>query len=236
MYLIVLINQMLLKSILGSLAKLDLVQDGLDAVNACRNRQYDLILLDLQMPNLDGIQTSEKIRAQCTQNHSTPIIAITANSSGNLHADQTGQGAFDICLHKPINEKQLLTTLLQLLEAEKECAINWQLCIQKVSGNKLLAKEYLAAFAADLPKVKTEFSQLLHEGNNVEIANKAHKLLGACCFCGVPKLQSLVSELEKKALSPENSSELNTAVTLLLNEIDQVICEFEKHYSELGLA
>ena len=226
-----LVNQMLLKSLLSQHARLELVQDGLDAVNACRNKQYDIILLDLQMPNLDGFQASERIRTDCPFNHTTPIVAITANSSES-QAEKATHIDFDVCLHKPINEKQLLTTLLALLDKERTVLINWQLCIQKVSGNELLAKEYLAAFIAELPNERDTFLNLFHQQDIVGIANAAHKLLGACCFCGVPVLQAEVSQLEKLALNTQDCAELESQLMSLVTHIDRVIEEFKSHYAE----
>ena len=49
----------------------------------------------------------------------------------------------DFCLQKPIDEKQLLIQILRIVDKAKHAAIDWQLCVQKVSGNQELAEEFL---------------------------------------------------------------------------------------------
>ncbi|OGV45666.1 MAG: histidine kinase, partial [Legionellales bacterium RIFCSPHIGHO2_12_FULL_42_9] len=150
-----LLNQMLLKSLLNDSAHIHLVEDGLQAVHACRKKRYDIILLDLQMPNLNGFQATEKIRSECLYNQTTPIVAITANST-DMQSEQSCPIGIDLCLHKPINEYQLLTELLLLSKQGDTSAINWQLGVEKVAGDLIFAKKYLADFVAELHKNRGE--------------------------------------------------------------------------------
>ncbi len=53
--------------------------DGLEGIKACKRRKFDLILMDLSMPNLDGFDTTREILTTCDLNKKTPIVAITAN-------------------------------------------------------------------------------------------------------------------------------------------------------------
>ncbi len=71
--------------------------------------------------------------------------------------------------------------------------------MQKVSGNKALAEEFLTRFVEELRKNRQEFIQLMHDKDVKGLENAAHKLHGACCFCGVPHLQIQVTRLEKQA-------------------------------------
>lgn len=60
----------------------------------------------------------------------------------------------------------------------------------------------------------------------------AHKLHGACCFCGVPILQKRVAQLEKLARRTANADNLTEAFTDLIQSIDAVISEYENQYSQ----
>ena len=226
-----LVNQMLFKSLLGEYVQLHVVADGQEAVNACLIKPYDIILLDLQMPNMNGLDAAAKIRTECTNNYTTPLITITASTHA-LSTEQSQQLDIDVCLHKPINEKELLTKLLQLADTRKTAAINWQLCIHKVSGNQLLAKDYLSAFVAELPTARQELLTLLHNQDIEGLANSAHKLLGACCFCGVIALQNKVSRLESLAKVATNTTELAPAVTALIEQLERVIDEYHRLFKE----
>lgn len=225
-----LLNQMLLKSLLNDYTQIHMVEDGLEAVNACREKRYDIILLDLQMPNLNGFQAAEKIRSECSYNQATPIIAITANSN-DTYAEQSNHFGIDFCLHKPINESHLLTELLQLSNFCNTPAINWQLCVEKVSGDLIFAKEYLAGFVTELHQNRNEFLSLVRDNDIEGLANLAHKLLGACCFCGVPALQTQVIQVETKAKKTKQIATLKTDVDELIYQIDRVIDEFDTTYA-----
>jgi len=86
---------------------------GPDAIRAVRGRRYDLILMDLQMPGMNGIEAGESIR-QIPGYESTPIIALTANTAEEhrRHALESGMQGF---LVKPIPSEELLTAVAQFL-------------------------------------------------------------------------------------------------------------------------
>lgn len=74
------VNQLVAKTMMEKLGlTLEIAADGLIATELCQNHHYDLILMDCQMPNLDGYQATKKIRLR-GMNQSTPIVALTANA------------------------------------------------------------------------------------------------------------------------------------------------------------
>ena len=106
-------------------------------------------------------------------------------------------------MQKPIDEKQFLAHLLRILNKTQVFAIDWALCVQKVSGNQILAEEFLARFVEELHLNRTEFKRLFNKKNIAGLESAAHKLHGACCFCGVPRLQNKVVYLEKRFTSDQ---------------------------------
>ncbi|PHR56334.1 MAG: hypothetical protein COA44_08225 [Arcobacter sp.] len=106
-------NQLLMKILLEELGlEVDIVNDGLEAVQAFKKNSYDLILMDENMPNLNGIEASKKIRAlesANTINH-TPIIAVTANALKGDREKFLEAGMNDY-ISKPINALVLRKTL-----------------------------------------------------------------------------------------------------------------------------
>lgn len=225
------VNKMLLTSLLNNNANITTVDDGEMAVTACEDKKFDMILLDLQMPKLNGLEAAKMIRQKSLMNKHSPIVLITASSSDLSSIDMKKSGV-DFCFQKPIDEKQLLIQILRIVDKTKHAAIDWQLCVQKVSGNQALAEEFLAKFIEELYKNREEFIELMHQKNIKGLADLAHKLHGACCFCGVPILQKRVAQLEKLARRTANADNLTEAFTDLIQSIDAVISEYENQYSQ----
>ncbi|KTD25816.1 two-component system sensor histidine kinase LetS [Legionella maceachernii] len=223
------VNRMLLNSLLSEHTNIETVDNGEEAVKACQSKRYNVILLDLQMPKLNGLDAARMIRQESMLNKQTPIVVISANSP-DLNKERLQKSGVDLCLQKPIDEKQLLNHLLLFLKKSKAPAIDWQLCVQKVSGNQALAEEFLARFVDELHKNREEFLQLLRNKDIKGLESAAHKLHGACCFCGVPHLQTQVIQLEKQAKHAKTIEELKPAFTELIKSIDEVIDEFNDLY------
>jgi CheY-like chemotaxis protein len=93
-----------------------LVDDGLQAVRAWAREPWDLILMDVQMPLMDGVDAAREIRRReaLAGRPRTPIIALTANAMAHQAADYRAAG-MDAIVAKPIDIGQLLATLQQVL-------------------------------------------------------------------------------------------------------------------------
>jgi CheY-like chemotaxis protein len=94
--------------------KVDVAKDGLEAVHCVENRQYDLIFMDVQMPNMSGIQASIAIRNYERQNglSAVPIIATTAGGATRAECSQAGMTDY---LQKPIDLSKLKDVLEKVL-------------------------------------------------------------------------------------------------------------------------
>ncbi len=88
-----------------------MAENGAEAVERCQTRQFDVILMDMQMPVLDGISATKQIRALRGPNQSTPIVALTANAMTYHRAAWAEVGVQDF-LTKPIDPDLLVQTLM----------------------------------------------------------------------------------------------------------------------------
>lgn len=84
------------------------VQNGLEAVKVVMNEPWDMILMDCQMPIMDGIEATREIRLKAVANLDTPIIAVTANASESYRLQCLEAGMDDYCT-KPLRMKKLKT-------------------------------------------------------------------------------------------------------------------------------
>ncbi len=224
-----LISRMLLQSLLSDSATVEAVNDGEEAIQACNKSQYSAILLDLQMPNRDGLEAAEYIHHESILNQKTPIILISANGY-DIHQGNLQKAGINLCLQKPIDEPNLLHHLLQLINKNSNPAINWSVCIEKASGNHALASELLVSFIKELQVNRVELLELYQHNDRVNIEKIAHKLHGGCCFCGVSRLQSHVANIENRVLHVNHVDELQDSFLKLIEEIDAVLTEYEASY------
>ncbi|MCL1628781.1 ATP-binding protein [Roseibaca sp. V10] len=107
-------NQMILSIMLGQLgARVTLANDGLDALEKSRKERFDLMILDISMPGMDGVTLLNTIR--CEENRAglknTPAFAFTANAMSH-QVESYLQAGFDACLTKPLKLERLHHTLL----------------------------------------------------------------------------------------------------------------------------
>ncbi len=223
------VNRLLLNSMLGEKTYIETVDDGRQAVAICNHKHFNAILLDLQMPILNGLEAAGLIHSESVLNKNTPIILISANSF-DIHQEQLQKAGIELCLQKPIDEEMLLKELIRLISKANPTAIHWSQCLQKVSGNQAMAKEFLDHFVIELHKNRDEFF-FLWEGHDQEGLERAtHRLHGACCFCGVPALERAVSNLEQMAKKAKSISSLTAEFRTLILCIDDVLEEYDRSY------
>ena len=119
------VNQLVLKTLLHQLeVDLVVVDDGQAALEAWRDGAWDLILMDVQMPRMDGPTASRRIREEeaATGRGRTPIIALTANVMSSQIADYYAAG-MDACVAKPLQIGDLVRAMQAALEPTSEAVI-----------------------------------------------------------------------------------------------------------------
>ena len=87
-----------------------IAKDGLESVEACRIKKFDLILMDITMPNMGGVEATEQIKKNCPFNKTTPIIALTGTLAGKMEGACLKAGMVQ-CLAKPVNKRNLLESI-----------------------------------------------------------------------------------------------------------------------------
>ena len=110
-------NQLVLRRYLeASGHKVVIADNGRRAVAACQAQAFDLVLMDVQMPELDGIEAARIIRAQLPPERQMPIVALTANADIQTR-DACRDAGMDAVLTKPIRREMLLASVRERLPA-----------------------------------------------------------------------------------------------------------------------
>jgi len=108
------LNQMLTQKLLARSGYLiDIAENGIQAIEAMQNAAYDVILMDVQMPKMDGIEATKLIRMMPGDKKHVPIIALTAQADVNTE-DELRAAGMDDYISKPINFDILFSKLSAL--------------------------------------------------------------------------------------------------------------------------
>ena len=212
--------------ILGILKKLGLVArvaaNGAEAVKELESQPYDLVLMDVQMPEMDGFEATGIIRnpQSRVQNHQMPVIALTANALQGDREKCQEAGMSDY-LTKPIEVPALVVILEKWLPAGAKAAqpsenqpvtptvvppsepaipvFNRTAFLRRLMNDEQLARIIIQAFLGDMPGQIKQLKDVVAAGETQRIGQQAHKIKGAAANVGGEALQALAAALEQAA-------------------------------------
>ena len=215
----------------------DIAPSGSEALDALRQADYDIVLMDCEMPQMDGYETSRRIRLPSSgvHNFNVPILAVTAHAMRGDREKCLAAGMNDY-LPKPIEPAQLATALARLLPASPHSSPNSipadvstpapptvfdeKELVARLSGDQAFAREIVAGFLSDAPSQLRALQQLIEAGDVQAAALQAHSLKGAAATVSAPAVSKLSFQIEQ-ALTAGNLSH----AVCLLNQLAQ---QFER--------
>ena len=210
----------------------DIANDGLEAVNKAKTNKYELILMDLQMPNLDGIEATKQIKEFDSD---VPIIALTANAMKD-DIKRTKAVGMSKHLNKPIEIEKLYETLLEFISKKSEArniAINEndnitlpifqhldiESALRLTMGNKEIFLNTLKGFM--------EFKDIkLQNLDDKELERTVHTIKSISASIGAHKLKEISKEIED-TLNKDLINAFYKTLNEVITEIEQKI-SFEK--------
>ncbi|MBA6257839.1 MULTISPECIES: hybrid sensor histidine kinase/response regulator [unclassified Colwellia] len=179
-------------------AKVTLVENGQLAVEVALSNDFDMVLMDVQMPEVDGIEATKILRAT---GFSKPIIALTANISNN-DIELYLKSGFSGHLKKPIEIQTFYQTLANILptasiDLEPSVAKN----IKQVEQQQVL----INTFIEGLPTILAEIQQMAEEKNWLKLQNLLHNLKGLGGSFGFPEVSQQADILYQSLLTKKYS-------------------------------
>ncbi|MBF0528201.1 MAG: PAS domain S-box protein [Deltaproteobacteria bacterium] len=209
---------------LGLIKKLgyyaDAVADGEEAIKALEMTPYDLVLMDVQMPGLDGLEATRQIRNPQSQvrNHDIPIIAVTAHAmQGDLEkcleagmndyiskpiAPQALVDAIEKWLWKNkkitgmINEKDLVSTEFPARDQCYPAIFDQKSLLDQVMGDHELARDLIKTFLDDTPDRIETLKKCIDNGDLSGAVIQAHSIKGAAASLSFGTLQDISLKME----------------------------------------
>jgi signal transduction histidine kinase/CheY-like chemotaxis protein/HPt (histidine-containing phosphotransfer) domain-containing protein len=184
-------------------ASVSVVGTGRDAVERLGAEAFDLVLMDLRMPGLDGYEALARLRAE---GRTTPVLALTANA-GDGERERCLAAGFDGYLCKPIEKRKLLADLARYLPAARATAPATADLAPDARIVSLLADDpdvgdLLVNFVRVLPGKVRELQERLARRDLAGLREAAHQIKGAAGGYGFPHLSDCAGRLETQAQSP----------------------------------
>ena len=208
------VNQKVAIGMLGKLGyRADVVSNGKEAVEALERKSYDLVLMDIQMPEMDGFEATQTVRnpQSRVRNPRIPIIAMTAHAMEGDRERCLAAGMDDY-VSKPIQPKELADAIdrqssgtLRLdppefpetpaPESEKEIFDGASL-LGRLEGDEDLCREILMGYVEDLPIQMEKLESALRKSDIEAAVRQAHSIKGASANIGAQRLRDTALEIE----------------------------------------
>jgi two-component system, sensor histidine kinase and response regulator len=234
------INQKVISSLLNKMGhRADVVGNGKEALEAFKLVPYDMVLMDIQMPEADGLETCRQIRAlEASKGRHTPIIAITAHAR-KVDRDECLAAGMDDYVSKPINPGDLKAAIARRIAAAKTIPLtdpalesstqadilNFSTALSLVDGNRELLCEVARIFLDQYPKLLEKTHQALSRSDYESLAKAAHtlassvgQLAGQRAYAAAKTLEQVSSERDQYQ-TPEAVAELERELQLLRSAV-----------------
>ncbi len=215
-------------------AKVQTASNGNTALKLGAQQTFDLVLMDIQMPVMDGIETTQRFREQEPDGQRTPIIALTAHAVDEQKTRLLLAGMDDY-LSKPVSESDLrqiidrwarratvappapVKEIAARLDRQQEI-FDITNALALARNNADLAKDMFVMLLASLDETTNAIANAMTAGDMERLHEVVHKLYGGCCYCGVPALRKVTEELHTM-LQNKNYGDVNNAVAQLMTRL-----------------
>ena len=189
--------------------------NGDEAIKAVQTQQFDLVLMDLQMPVLDGYEATRRIRAWEAKKSHIPIIALTAMLFDEEEIQLCLDAGMDDCITKPFNTMELFQVIGSYVEGSVDLTKNKnkqennidegnplldiQSALPRFGNNIRTYQEFLEEFIQTLPDKMKQFWIMFDSGDYQSLSASAHNLKGVSASLGAKRLSESVSKLDKQS-------------------------------------
>ena len=238
------LNQLLMKTLLDDFGfERDIAENGAVAIEKLKNKKYDIILMDLQMPVMNGFETTKYIRK--TMKSKIPIIALTADVT-TVDLDKCKAVGMNDYLAKPIDEGVLYSKIIGILKnSEVERCINKNVgkihdlgkkikCINLVylneitKSNSILIKEMISLYLEQTPPLINIIKQSLEDKNWALLAAAVHKMIPSFSIMGIhTDFEDMAKKIQKIAVTKKQLEDIADLVRQIEEICLQACSELE---------
>jgi CheY-like chemotaxis protein len=190
----------------------DAVANGLEAIRALETTTYDLVLMDVQMPEMDGFEATKKIRdpSSAVRNHAIPIVAMTANAMKG-DRERCLEVGMDDYVSKPVKSAELAEKIEKRLSSSVPVApkpaprpspadrkvFDKSVLIEILEGDEDLCAQILGLFLEETSGQLKSLKEALDREDPLSLERQAHSLKGASANVGACRFRDSAARLEE---------------------------------------
>jgi len=230
------INRLYAVSILKNWSCLvETAENGVVAVEKVKKELFDVVLMDVQMPVMDGFEATKNIRALAKSKNQIPIIALTANATQKDTEKCLGAG-MDECISKPFTPDDLFNILKKIFKEKsrlrtaqpKKYIPSFDLSYLKkvTNGNQKFIQELVVTFLETLPKSILDIKTFTHEKEWDQLARAVHKIKPSITLMGLHNAKELAVLIETNSrlnsIPRDFAVSVNDFCTVLENSLDDL--------------
>jgi PAS domain S-box-containing protein len=241
------LNQLLMKTLLDDFGfERDIVNNGKLAIEKLKAKAYDIILMDLQMPEMNGFETTEYIRK--TMQSKIPIIALTADVT-TVDLEKCKAAGMDDYIAKPVDERLLYSKIVgltkkpvvivskeMLIEAIEENklikCIDLKYLNQRTKSNPVLMMEMIALYLEQTPPLINLMKKSFINKDWVSLHSAVHKMIPSFNIMGInPDYEVMAKKVQDYATAQLQQDGIHDLIIQLENILGQSCKELEEEYN-----
>lgn len=222
-------NQLIATSLLEVMGvACDIADNGLIAIDMVKENTYQLILMDLHMPVMDGYEATKRIRTFSE----TKIIAMTADAIDGVKEKCHAYG-MDFFISKPFDPEQFMDIvhdhLSSEVESEEDFFIDYQVGIKMMGGNEALFKQVIEVFLEENLHVIDDMNRAVDTLDYKNVKEIAHKIKGSSGSIGAESVRQLAAEIQSAA-EEENEENVKLLRDRFVINVDKLINKLKEDY------
>lgn len=224
----------------------DIAANGKIAIEKLVKNKYDIILMDLQMPLMNGFEATEYIRN--TLKSTIPIIALTADVT-TVDLEKCRAVGMNDYIAKPVDEKALYNKIISLIKkpnvsklkepAEKETVpdiklkcTNLQYLSIRTKSNPKLMMEMISLYLEQTPSLVNAMKKSIHEQDWNSLHAAVHKMIPSFAIMGInPDFESMAKKIQEYARSQQQSELIHELVLKIENVCLQACSELQEEFN-----
>jgi PAS domain S-box-containing protein len=241
------LNQLLMKTLLDDFGfERDIAANGKIAIEKMKSKNYDIILMDLQMPEMNGFEATEYIRN--TLNSQIPIIALTADVTTVDLAKCKAVGMNDY-IAKPIDERVLYHKIIGLIKKPATTAeiqdkgdtqpqlqkcIDMAYLVHRTKSNPALMMEMISLYLEQTPPLIKSMKQGLRDKDWKSLYAAVHKMIPSFSIMGIgANFEDMAKKVQEYASAQQYSDSISNLVLQLENICTQACKELEIEFNAI---